>query len=143
MSEADSALESGKKRIPEDDGNIDDYNENEADVDMSDLDVIDGLLAGESLENLGEQGGRGNNNPEEILLSSDEEPDTTADVSLVLLKRPPAMEPQEAFAILDSDEEFPVVIAEANKPQNVNIVEKKGRVAEYIEKDGLGMLYAE
>ena len=44
---------------------------------------------------------------------------------------------------MDSDEEFPTFIAEENKPKNVNIVEKKGRVAEYIEKEGLGMLYAE
>ena len=55
-----SAPESGEKRIPEKDGKIDDYNV--ADVDMSDLDVIDGLLTGEyleDLEDLGEQGEQG------------------------------------------------------------------------------------
>ena len=80
---------------------------------------------------------------EEIELSSDEEPDITPEVSLVLLKRPPAIEPQEAIDILDSDEEFPVVVAEAAKPANVNIVEKTGRVSEYIESEGLGMIFAE
>ena len=77
---------------------------------------------------------------------SDEEPDavSSGDVSLLLLRRPPAIEPQqEAIDILDSDEEFPVYITEASKPENVNILEKKGRVAEYIEREGLGMIYAE
>ena len=79
------------------------------------------------------------------MLSSDEEPDTTEDVSLVLVRRPPAapaIESQEVD-ILDSDEEFPVYITEASKPDNVNILEKKGRVAEYIEREGLGVIYAE
>ena len=91
---------------------------------------------------------RGNNDlvQEEIELSSDEEADPAEgeDVSLLLLRRPPALEPQpEAIDILDSDEEFPVYITEASKPENVNILEKKGRVAEYIEREGLGMIYAE
>ena len=82
---------------------------------------------------------------EEIMLSSDEEPDTTEDVSLVLVRRPPAapaIEPQEVD-ILDSDEEFPVYITEGPKPDNINILEKKGRVAEYIESEGLAVIYAE
>jgi len=80
---------------------------------------------------------------EEIELSSDEEPDITPEVSLVVLKRPPAIEPQEAIDILDSDEEFPLYVTEASKPENVNIVEKNGRVSEYIESEGLGMIFAE
>ena len=111
---------------------------------MIELDGIDGeiedLLSGE--DDLGERGSQAVVH-EEILLSSDEEQDTTEDVSLVLLRRPPAIEPQEAIDILDSDEEFPVYITEASKPDNVNILEKKGRVAEYIEREGLGVIYAE
>ena len=30
-----------------------------------------------------------------------------------------------------------------SEQENVNILEKKGRVAEYIEREGLGMIYAE
>ena len=116
----------------------------EQDADMIELDGIDGeiedLLSGE--DDLGERGSQDVVH-EEILLSSDEEQDTTEDVSLVLLRRPPAIEPQEAIDILDSDEEFPVYITEASKPDNVNILEKKGRVAEYIEREGLGVIYAE
>ena len=81
--------------------------------------------------------------PEEIVLSSDEEPDTSAEISVVLLKRPPITEPQEAIDILDSDEEFPLFVTEGSKPENVNIIEKKGVLAEYIEREGLGMIYAE
>ena len=116
----------------------------EQDADMIELDGIDGeiedLLSGE--DDLGERGSQAVVH-EEILLSSDEEQDTTEDVSLVLLRRPPAIQPQEAIDILDSDEEFPVYITEASKPDNVNILEKKGRVAEYIESEGLGVIYAE
>ena len=116
----------------------------EQDADMIELDGIDGeiedLLSGE--DDLGERGSQDVVH-EEILLSSDEEQDTTEDVSLVLLRRPPAIEPQEAIDILDSDEEFPVYITEASKPDNVNILEKKSRVAEYIEREGLGVIYAE
>ena len=118
----------------------------EQDADMIELDGIDGeiedLLSGE--DDLGERGSQDVVHAhEEILLSSDEEQDTTEDVSLVLLRRPPAIQPQEAIDILDSDEEFPVYITEASKPDNVNILEKKGRVAEYIESEGLGVIYAE
>ena len=116
----------------------------EQDADMIELDGIDGeiedLLSGD--DDLGERGSQDVVH-EEILLSSDEEQDTTEDVSLVLLRRPPAIEPQEAIDILDSDEEFPVYITEASKPDNVNILEKKGRVAEYIESEGLAVIYAE
>ena len=126
MSEAaeeDSSPESGEKR--KDDDN------NEADADLIVIDAIgeyDDLLVNEEIE-----------------LSSDEEPDTNDGdgVSLVLLRRPPPIEQQEAIDILDSDEEFPVYITEASKPENVNILEKNGRVAEYIEREGLGMIYAE
>ena len=118
----------------------------EQDADMIELDGIDGeiedLLSGDDGLDLGERGSQDVVH-EEILLSSDEEQDTTEDVSLVLLRRPPAIEPQEAIDILDSDEEFPVYITEALKPDNVNILEKKGRVAEYIESEGLGVIYAE
>ena len=133
MSEEYSGPESGEKETLDQDANID--------VDMSvdeiDAEIDEDFLIGEGVGELGDQ------LHEEILLSSDEEPDITEEVSLVLLKRPPAIAPQEAVDILDSDEEFPVFLAEASKPENVNILEKKGRVAEFIEKDGLGMIFAE
>ena len=115
---------------------------------MSERDLIDAeiddLLTGDGGD--GDNWGTPNDPAgvhEEIELSSDEEPDTTADVSLVLLKRPPAIEPQEAIDILDSDEEFPLFVTEGSKPENVNIIEKNGVLAEYIEREGLGMIYAE
>ena len=145
MSEAaeeDSSPESGEER--KDDDN------NEADADLIVIDAIgeyDDLLAGNNWGTYIDQGVGGNDHlvNEEIELSSDEEPDTNDGdgVSLVLLRRPPPIEQQEAIDILDSDEEFPVYITEASKPENVNILEKKGRVAEYIEREGLGMIYAE
>ena len=133
VAEEDSAPESGEERKDAQ------FDNNEADADMIVIDAI-----GEYDDNWGnyeDSGVSGNN--EEIELSSDEEPDTHDDVSLVLLRRPPPIEQQEAIDILDSDEEFPVYITEASKPENVNILEKKGRVAEYIEREGLGMIYAE
>ena len=135
VAEEDSGPESGEERkAAENDDN------NEADTNMIVIDAIgeyDDLLTGDNwrTDDVGVH--------EEIELSSDEEPDSTADVSLVLLKRPPAIEPQEAIDILDSDEEFPVYITEASKPENVNILEKKGQVVEYIENEGLGMIFAE
>ena len=139
VAEEDSAPESGEERKDAQ------FDNNEADADMIVIDAI-----GEYDDNWGnyeDSGVSGNNHlvNEEIELSSDEEPDTNDgdDVSLVLLRRPPPIEQQEAIDILDSDEEFPVYITEASKPENVNILEKKGRVAEYIEREGLGMIYAE
>ena len=143
--EEDSAPESG---VGEKDADVDDNNE--ADSDMIVIDAIgelDDILSGDKWETHNDLEDRENNDlcHEEIELSSDEEPDTNDgnDVSLVLLRRPPVIESQEAIDILDSDEEFPVCITEGSKPENVNIQEKKGRVAEYIEREGLGMIYAE
>ena len=131
----DESDPSGEERTNED-----------ADADMieinAEMDDVD-LLA----EDILGQGERGSNATdqiyEEIELSSDEEPDATDEVSLVLLRRPPAIEPLDSIDILDSDEEFPVYITESTKQENINIVEKKGRVAEYIETEGLGMIFAE
>ena len=90
--------------------------------------------------------------PEEIELSSDEEDDTNNEVSVVLLKRPPLMEPSnsagdevldDTIEILDSDEEFPVCTLEGDKQENVNIEEKKGFIKEFIEREGLGVIYSE
>ena len=138
----DSAPESGEERKED---------EVEAEADMIVIDAVgelDDIITGDNWgahSDLGQGQGGNNDLHEEILLSSDEEPDTHDgdDVSLLLLRRPPAMESEEAIEILDSDEEFPVYITEASKPENVNILEKKGRVAEYIEREGLGMIYAE
>ena len=131
----DDSAPSGEERTTE-----------EADADMieinAEMDDVD-LLA----EDILDQGERGSNATdqiyEEIELSSDEEPDATDEVSLVLLRRPPAIEPLDSIDILDSDEEFPVYITESAKQENINILEKNGRVAEYIESEGLGMIYAE
>ena len=130
-----------------------DVGEEEADGDLIEIDaygeIDDNTLTGHNWiaqQDLGGERGNLDLVQEEIELSSDEEPDTAEeeDVSLLLLRRPPATEPlPEAIDILDSDEEFPVYITEASKPENVNILEKKGRVAEYIEREGLGMIYAE
>ena len=130
-----------------------DVEEEDTESDLIEIDAFgevdgDNFLTGNHWRTHQDLGARGNNDlvQEEIELSSDEEPDAVSsdDVSLLLLRRPPAIEPQqEAIDILDSDEEFPVYITEASKPENVNILEKKGRVAEYIEREGLGMIYAE
>ena len=108
----------------------------EIDANIDDFLTVDG-------DNWGTPNDLGLGVHEEIELSSDEEPDITPEVSLVLLKRPPAIDPQEAIDILDSDEEFPLFVTEASKPDNVNILEKNGRVSEYIESEGLGMIFAE
>ena len=82
---------------------------------------------------------------EEIDLSSDEELETGEDVSLVLLRRPPTVTEthETTIDILDSDEEFPVCIVESDKPENVNVVEKRGRLEEYIEREGLAIIFSE
>ena len=130
-----------------------DVGEEDTESDLIEIDAFgevdgDNFLTGNHWRTHQVLGARGNNDlvQEEIELSSDEEPDAVSsdDVSLLLLRRPPAIEPQqEAIDILDSDEEFPVYITEASKPENVNILEKKGQVVEYIENEGLGMIFAE
>ena len=148
VGEEDSAPESGEERL---EAIVDENHEAEAqaEADMIVIDAVGELGDFMARDNWGadsDLGQRDNNDHEEICLSSDEEPDTAEgeDVSLLLLRRPAAIEPiQEAIDILDSDEEFPVYITEASKPENVNILEKKGRVAEYIEREGLGVIYAE
>ena len=119
VAEEDSGPESGEERNY---AKVDANNETEADMIVIDaIGEYNDFLAGDNNDLV----------TEEIELSSDEEPDTNDgdDVSLVLLRRPPPIEQQEAIDILDSDEEFPVYITEASKPENVNILEKKGRVA--------------
>ena len=130
--------EGGEKRIPEEEEDVD-LREMQLDEIAIDAEIDEDFLMG------GDLGERGASDlvPEEIVLSSDEEPDTSAEISVVLLKRPPITEPQEAFDILDSDEECPLFVTEGSKPENVNIIEKKGVLAEYIEREGLGMIYAE
>ena len=147
VGEEDSAPESGEERW---EAVVDENHEAEAqaEADMIVIDAVGELGDFMARDNWGadsDLGQRDNNDHEEICLSSDEEPDTNHgdDVSLLLLRRPPAIESEEAIEILDSDEEFPVCITEGSKPENVNILEKKGRVAEYIEREGLGVIYAE
>jgi len=77
-----------------------------------------------------------------IELSSDEEEEED-DVALVCLKRPAPVETTvECLEILDSDEEFPVCIAENEKNDHVNIEEKRGHIKEYIETEGAGILFS-
>ena len=83
-----------------------------------------------------------------IDLSSDEETEENHDVSVVLLKRPPVQENANVVAndtiqIDDSDEEFPIFLDEAEKQENFNVEEKRGYVKDFIEREGLGILYAE
>ena len=131
-----------------------DVGQEEADGDLIEIDaygeieIDDNFLTENKWGTQQDLGERGNSDlvQEEIELSSDEEQDPAEgdDVSLLLLRRPPAIEPQqEAIDILDSDEEFPLFVTEGSKPENVNIIEKKGVLAEYIEREGLGMIYAE
>lgn len=78
-------------------------------------------------------------------LSGDEEIIENTDISLMCMKRPPPIQiPNiECVDILDSDEEFPVVLKTDEKKDSVNIEEKKGYVKEYIENEGLGILHSE
>ena len=83
-----------------------------------------------------------------IDLSSDEETEENHDVSVVLLKRPPVQEnvnvvANDTIQIDDSDEEFPIFLDEAEKQENFNVEEKRGYVKDFIEREGLGILYAE
>jgi len=79
---------------------------------------------------------------EEIQLSSDEEGDP-GDVALLCLKRPTPVEKTiECLEILDSDEEFPVCLVENEKNDHINIEEKKGFIKEYIETEGLGVIFS-
>ena len=83
-----------------------------------------------------------------IDLSSDEETEENHDVSVVLLRRPPAQENPNVVAndtiqIDDSDEEFPIFLDEAEKQENFNVEEKKGYVKDFIEREGLGILFSE
>ena len=83
-----------------------------------------------------------------IDLSSDEETEENHDVSVVLLRRPPAQEnvnvvANDTIQIDDSDEEFPIFLDEAEKQENFNVEEKKGYVKDFIEREGLGVLFSE
>jgi len=83
---------------------------------------------------------------EEIPLSSDsEEEDGAREVQLVCLKRPPLITEStiECLDILESDEEYPVCVpADTEKPENLNVEEKKGFIKEYIEAEGCGIIYS-
>ena len=82
-----------------------------------------------------------------IDLSSDEENEESHDVSVVLLKRPPVQEnanvANDTIQIDDSDDEFPIFLDEAEKQENFNVEEKTGYVKDFVEREGLGILYAE
>jgi len=76
---------------------------------------------------------------EEIELSSDEE-DEDADVALVVMKRPPTTtRTVDMLELGEDDEEGPVV--EGSGSQRISRVAKEGFVKEYIETEGLGVLF--
>jgi len=76
---------------------------------------------------------------EEIELSSDEE-DDDADVALVVMKRPPQTQRAVDMLELGDEDEGPEV--EGVEKGSVNIKEKEGFVKEYIETEGLGVLFS-
>jgi len=77
---------------------------------------------------------------EEIELSSDEE-DDDADVALVVMKRPPqSTKMVDMLELGDDEDEGPMV--EGAEKGSVNIKEKEGFVKEYIETEGLGVLFS-
>ena len=90
----------------------------------------------------------GNSVCDMIDLSSDEETEGSQDVSVVLLKRPPVQQianevADDTIQIDDSDDEFPIFLDEAEKQENFNVEEKRGYVKDFIEREGLGIIYAE
>jgi len=76
---------------------------------------------------------------EEIELSSDEE-DEDADVALVVMKRPPVTSRTVDMLELGDDEDEGPVLAGVKKA-GINTREKEGFVKEYIETEGLGVLF--
>jgi len=77
---------------------------------------------------------------EEIELSSDEE-DDDADVALVVMKRPPqSTKMVDMLELGDDEDEGPMV--EGAEKGSVNIQEKEGFVKEYIETEGLGVIFS-
>ena len=47
------------------------------------------------------------------------------------------------MAIIRCIPDLLMISAEGEKPVNTNYVEKTGRLEEYIEREGLGIIYAE
>lgn len=78
---------------------------------------------------------------EEIELSSDEE-DDDADVALVVMKRPPQTQRTVDMLDLGDDDEDEGPEIEGAEKGSVNIKEKEGFVKEYIETEGLGVLFS-
>ena len=76
---------------------------------------------------------------EEIELSSDEE-DDDADVALVVMKRPPVTTKTVDMLELGDDEDEGPVVAGVKKA-GINTREVEGFVKEYIETEGLGVLF--
>jgi hypothetical protein len=78
---------------------------------------------------------------EEIELSSDEE-DDDEDVQLVVMKRPPVTSKMVDMLELGDDEDDAPMI-EGGEKAAVNIKERDGTVKEYIETEGLGVLFSQ
>jgi len=77
---------------------------------------------------------------EEIELSSDEE-DEDEDVCLLVMKRPPVTTKSVDILELGDDEDDAPMI-EGGEKAAVNIKEREGSVKEYIETEGLGVLFS-
>jgi len=79
---------------------------------------------------------------EEIELSSDEENEDD-DVALVVMKRPCMSSRTVDMLELGDDEEEGVVVASGEGMKGVNMKEREGLVKEYIETEGLGVLFSQ
>ena len=93
-----------------------------------------------SVDQVGEVDMEADEDLEEIELSSDEENEDD-DVALVVLKRPPVTKRVVDMLDLGEDEDDGPVIAGIQK-QGFKIREMEGLVKEYIETEGLGVLFS-
>jgi hypothetical protein len=79
---------------------------------------------------------------EEIELSSDEEDNDDDDVCLLVMKRPPVTSKQvDMLELGDDEDDTPMV--EGGEKGSMNIKEREGLVKEYIETEGLGVLFSQ
>jgi len=79
---------------------------------------------------------------EEIELSSDEEDNDDDDVCLLVMKRPPVTSKQvDMLELGDDEDDTPMV--EGGEKGSMNINEREGLVKEYIETEGLGVLFSQ
>jgi len=88
-----------------------------------------------------EQVGEVDEDLEEIELSSDEE-DDDQEVALVVLKRPPQTSRTVDMLDFGEDDDDEGMEVEGGGKRKLNIKEKEGFVKEYVETEGLGVLFS-